>query len=228
MALVPAGLLTHDGMETIARALEGVARKKELVTARSAYAIFMKESMSKDNKNRCKSIKEAGALWKTMSAKQKEPYAKQFNDQKVAADAVKKEWGQTFEKHWSALEKHLEAEEQVAKDNSKRKYRNLVESKKMEKKVKADRKKHLAAEKKRRAAMRQGRVARVESSRKSSATRIAELSRGLDTSLWEVRESTSRPGFFYYLNKRTRQSSAERPSSRGARAGKGQAGVRRR
>lgn len=204
-------MLSKDKLETISRTLEGLAGKKEL-RPRSAYLCFTKEKCGKDVKGRI-SIKEAGTLWKTMSAKQKEPYVKMHNDAVAKADAVKKEFSQTFDKHWAALEKHLDAEAKMKEERVKRNTAEKKAKDRLAKKTRLERKKHMRAQKMRAGVRRAPTRAapRATSAPRSSAARIAELSRGLDTSIWEVRESTTRPGFFYYLNKRTRESTADRP-----------------
>jgi len=234
-------LIPKDKLAPIVESLEGIAAKKEL-RPRTAYQIFVKEKLQKANKagGGRANFGEAAAQWKALSAKQKEPYLKMNKDEVAKSDAIKKEFGQTFEKHWKDLEKHLEAEEKIKEE--KMTHKKAAEKAKVAeaKKTRLMRKKHAQVEKKKRAAVKQRsatlvsasrslvqaptpRMGRAAAGRTSSTSRIAELSRGLETSSWEVRESTSRPGFFYYLNKKTRQSTAERPkNSRAAlHAGKG-------
>lgn len=224
----------HHGAPAIApivENLESIAANKAL-RPRSAYQFFVEEKLKLGKENKpdgCKSFKDAGALWKTLTAKQKEPYVKMNKDSVAAAEAVKKEWGKTFDKHWADIEKHLEAEDKSRAEKAKNRAAQQKEQAAQAKKQKTERKKHLIADKKRRAAARTGRtIPRARSAHTSSAVRCAELSRGLDTSLWEVRESTSRPGFFYYLNKKTRETTAERPKSSRSGAPLGSAPSRQR
>ena len=51
-----------------------------------------------------------------MSDKQKQPYLKMSADDKQKADVVKKEWSSQFDKHWAAIEAHMEAEESIKKE----------------------------------------------------------------------------------------------------------------
>lgn len=228
-------LIPKDKLAPIVESLESIAAKKEL-RPRTAYMIFVKEKMQAGKGTKgscCAKVAEYAAQWKTLSAKQKEPYLKMHKDEVAKADAIKKEFGQTFDKHWKDLEKHLEAEEKIKEEKKLQKVATEKAKTAEAKKTRLMRKKHAQVEKKKRAAVRQRaivqapsatpRMGRAVAGRTSSASRIAELSRGLDTSTWEVRESTSRPGFFYYLNKKTRQSTAERPKNTRAavHAGKG-------
>jgi len=213
-----AAMVDVDKLTPIVESLEGIAAKKEL-RPKSAYQLFCKEKFAAAKANKtggAKSFKDIGALWKTMSAKQKEPYEKMHKDAIAKASAVKKEWGQAFDKHWATLEKHLEAEEKLHGEKMKKRDADRKDKALQKKRVKTEKKKQLSLEKKRRASFKRG-VTAPRASRAvsgvSSAARIKELSRGLDTSVWEVRESTSRPGFFYYLNKRTRESTADRPKA---------------
>lgn len=216
-------LMSQAQLTPIVESLESIAAKKEL-RVRSAYQIFVTEKLQENKKGKggdCKSFKEAGNLWKTMTAKQKEPYMKTHADDQAKANAVKKEWGKTFDKHWNDLEKHLEAEEELCTERIKKRVTERKEKATLAKKMKQDKKKHLAGSKKRRAPLRASSFPGSAPARTSSGAEIARLSKGLDTDVWEVRESTRNVGFFYYFNKRTRQSMADRPkNARGAPAAK--------
>lgn len=218
MALVPRNddLMTKEQMAPIMQSLESLAAKKELRKIPSAYQFFLTEKLKKGQPDGLKGFGAVSALWKTLPPKQKEAYEKMNKNAKTKKAAAEKEWEKEFTKHWDKLEKHLEAEEGEKQEKiAKRKVEQ--KTKKLEAKNKsASRKKQLAAEKRKRALTR-GRVASIPvadrpASRVASTTRIKQLAEGLDTSIWEVRESTTRPGFFYYLNKITRNSSAERPT----------------
>jgi hypothetical protein len=207
-------LLTREQLTPIIDTLQGTAGKKELRVA-SAYNHFMKEKLAAGKAGTaggCKGWTEVGALWKSMSDKQKQPYLKMSADDKQKAEVVKKEWSSQFDKHWAAIEAHMEAEENIKKERIQK----GIEDKKLKaatkKKMSAERKKQKMSEKKQRIA-RSVRTTRTPASGRGSADTIASLTRGLDTTLWEVRESTNKPGFLYYLNKKTRQSQAERPKA---------------
>jgi len=216
-------LMSKEQLAPIVESLENIAAKKELRTPKSAYQCFMTEKLQAGRLGKsggCKSFKEAAVLWKSLSEKQKEPFVKLHSDAKAKSAAVKKEWGDAFDKHWDDLEKHLEAEELVKEESIKRRLSTQKAKAVAAKKFRAD------SLKKKQKGMRRvvpsGKAStparpagrqRLGSAPASSASIIADKMRGLDTSVWEVRESTNRPGFFYYLNKKTHQTFAERPKS---------------
>jgi len=207
-------LLTREQLTPIIDTLESTAGKKEL-RPRSAYNHFMKEKLAAGKAGAaggCKGWSDVGALWKSMSDKQKQPYFKMNADDKQKADVVKKEWSTQFDKHWADIEMHMEAEDNIKKDRILKR----IEDKKLKaatkKKMSSERKKQKMSEKKHRIT-RNVRTVRTPASGTRTSDTIASLTRGLDTSRWEVRESTNKPGFLYYLNKQTRQSQAERPKT---------------
>lgn len=208
-------------MEPIIGSLSGIAAKPEL-RPKSAYMRFVAEKMQLGKTSKaggCKTIKEAAGLWKTMEAKQKEPYLKMAKADKAKADSAKKEFGDAFDTHWDAIEKIFDEEA----GHKKEKIRKHAAEKKANavkvKTEKATRKKQLMAERKRRAATMRGAPAVARTPARAakpvgnSADHIAKLKRGLDTSVWEVVESRSKPGFFYYRNLITNQSVGERPTT---------------
>jgi len=213
----------------IVESLEGIAAKKEL-RPKSAWLFFLADKMAAVKKGAggdCKTFKACGALWKTMTAKQKEPFTKMHDDEKAKSNAVKKDFSKTFDKHWADLEKHLEAEDDLTQARIKRRAEDKKGQQAMTKKLRAEKKKKMARKTKR-APLRASAVARTGAVRSSSTSEIAKLSRGLDMDVWEVRESTRSMGFFYYFNKRTRQSTADRPkNSRSAPGSTPMAGPRK-
>jgi len=208
-------LMSKEQLAPIVESLESIASRQELRKPRTAYQVFMKEKLSAGKLSKsggCKSFKEGAEMWKALTPKQKEPYEKINKDAKAKSEAVKKEWGDAFDKHWEDLEKHLEAEQKIKNESMERRVAAKKEKAVAAKRMKSDRNKaavRRGAAKPARTVQRQ----RPGSAPASSASIIAEKMRGLDASVWEVRESTNRPGFFYYLNKKTQQTFAERPKN---------------
>jgi len=208
-------------LNPIVESLTNIAQKKEL-KPKSAYQIFMEEKLAKKGEKggECKNFKEVSALWKGMTAAQKEPYNKKHNDLVKKAEAAKKEFSSAFDKNWAAFEKHLEAtaeeKKQLAEKNKAAKKAKAAATKASRGRKKAGVKKSIIKRTTTaRTPARSGSapVSRTNASSRSS-NEIASLQRGLDLDEWEVRESTRNVGFFYYYNKKTKQSTAERPKTR--------------
>lgn len=237
------GMLSDEKLASIHSALEGLAAKKELRarSAYNIYCAEKagKSQAGAAAGGKGKSLKDAAAAWKAMTTKQKEPYTKKANEEKATKAAAVKAFNDKFSQHFDSIQKHLAAEAEIKTEMKEKKVAEFKASRKAARGVAAKQKAARAADRKNRAEKAAQRAKRhlptrappgarpagrppartsqvampQPSAAETREIRNSEMMRGLDPITWEVRESTTRPGFFYWFNKMTKQALPSKPPS---------------
>jgi len=223
-----------EKLQPTIKKLQDIAGKKEF-RVKSAYQLFVEDKMkvmkaTKATKQLGSMMKEIAALWKDVPAKEKEKYEKMQQREKAKQTDVNKEWDKAFDASWGDIEQYLDAEEanqeelkQIKKD-SRKADKEKAKKKKVELKAARVAKKHATRVKR---STRTVRAKHLKTKRPAPTKKVSNASSESNIAKmqsmmvglpkhWNVRESTSRPGFFYYVNEITNQSTSQRPVAAGA------------
>jgi len=194
---------------------------QKLFKPKSSYICFTKTLFQKAKSGEtggCKKFSEMGKRWTELSAADKRPFEEMHEAEKVQAAEMQNNYDSYMQKVGPRLLDHDEeverAELAARKNDVEKRYRLNQHNAKQERLARSKLRKGGTTARAPKAAKDVHEVLpkqTVQPMLTDTEKKLRSLSDGLDPKLWEVRESRTKPGMYYYFNKLEKVTQVSRP-----------------